>query len=208
MPARLSKTCFLIIFVIFATSLFPCEGLCNFTISQDFNLPIPAQSGQTAGAMDDAIIDITQHISILDLDIAVSITHEAFFDLQITLISPQGTTIILNPSYNYAFAFQNPDYSTTLIGGSYRLLFDDEAVVTIENATLPFDQPYRPINALSAFDNQDAFGQWRLQITDSVYSHTGQLDKVEMFIDTPEPASICLFALAAGAIGLFNRRSI
>ena len=206
MPARLSKTCFLSILAVAAIGLFPCKGLSQFVISQDFNLSIPSQPGQTAGKMDDAIIDVTEHISISDLDIAVSLTHEAFFDLQISLVSPQGTSITLNPYGNNAFIITGPEGWQTPVGGSYRFLFDDEATVSIMNATLPFDEPYKPLEVLSAFDGQDVFGQWRLQIVDAYPPHTGKLDKVELLISTPEPASICLFGLAAFAIRLLNRR--
>jgi hypothetical protein len=157
--------------------------------------------------MDEAIIDVTEHFLIEDLDVAVSLTHGGFFDLEIVLEGPTGTTITLNPSMNYAFIVTEPGGSHS-VGGSNRFLFDDEAAIDIEHATQPFDQAFRPAPdfKLSAFDGQDAFGQWRLQINDLWALHVGQLDKVELLISTPEPTTISIFALAAFMVRWFKPR--
>jgi subtilisin-like proprotein convertase family protein len=179
-------------------------------VSQDFDLPIPSlddpESEFGRGRMADANITVNEHHLIDDLDVAVSLTHEAFFDLEIVLTSPFGTTITLNPPLNDAFIIPGPGGSHSA-GGSNRFLFDDEAAVGIEDATQPFDQAFRPATgfALFAFDGQDAFGQWRLQIYDAGMAHTGRLEGVELIISAPEPTSMCLFALAA-AIARFSSR--
>jgi hypothetical protein len=150
--------------------------------------------------MADAIIDVTEHHLIEDLDVAVLLTHEAFFDLEIVLQSPAGTTITLNPALNTAFIIQEGGSHSA--GGQNRFLFDDEAAVDIRHASQPFNQPFRPAPGfeLSAFDGQDAFGQWRLQIRDAGDMHTGQLEKIELIITTPEPTTAVLLTLGAAVI--------
>jgi hypothetical protein len=86
-------------------------------------------------------------------------------------------------------------------------LFDDEAAVGIEDATPPFSQEFRPASdfKLSAFDGQDIFGQWRVQIQDMWFADVGRLEGVELIINAPEPCSACLFTLAAVLTRLSSR---
>ena len=203
---------FWLVLVITAIGAFFCPHSFADGNSQDFNLPIPSpddpESWLGKGWMADAIIDVNKHLLIEDLDVAVSLTHEAFLDLEIILQSPAGTAIMLNPSPNYAFITRGPDGRLESAGGFNRFLFDDEAAVDIENAAPPFSQAFKPASdfKLSAFDGQDAFGQWRLQIRDARYWKTGQLEKVELIINTPEPASACLLALAVVVARLLKPR--
>jgi subtilisin-like proprotein convertase family protein len=171
-------------------------------VSQTFDLPIPSLDDPEAefgrGRMDDAIIIVDEHFLIEDLDVAVLLTHEAFYDIEIVLKSPAGTTITLNPAANSAFLLPGPGGMTSA-GGQNRFLFDDEAAINIENAVQPFDQPFRPATGweLSAFDGQDAYGAWRLQITDVWFYYTGRLEEVELTFSTPEPTSALLLTIGA-----------
>lgn len=205
MFTRYSKRILLLGLAITAIIVIPCRGT-QVTVSQNFNLPIPSpddpDSSIGRGRTDDAIINITEHYLIQDLDIAVLLTHDAFYDLEIVLQNPTGTKITLNPASNDAFIIhQGGSY---LAGGQNRFLFDDEATVDIAHATEPFDQAFRPVSGseLSAFDGQDAFGQWRIQIRDVWIDSTGYLEQVELIITTPEPASFALLALGIAAICL------
>jgi hypothetical protein len=202
MFARCLRRVFLLVVVIWTCDVCLCRSSRAVVISRDFDLPIPSpddpNSGIGQGAMEDAIIDVTEHISIRDLDIAVSLTHDSFFDLQIALESPAGMTIMLNPHSNDAFMTQAPDGRRVPVGGSNRFLFDDESAICIEDATPPFDQAFKPARGfeLSVFDGQDAFGSWRLQIEDFWPDHTGRLERVELIvISSPEPSTALLFGL-------------
>jgi hypothetical protein len=203
---------FLTVLIITAGVVPPCQS-SPVVISRDFDLPIPSPDDPDSefgkGRMDDAIINVTEHISIDDLDVAISLKHDSFYDLQIVLQSPVvGTTITLNPSFNDAFMIRGPDDRYQPVGGSNRFLFDDEAAIGIENATPPLSQAFRPAAdfKLSAFDGQDAFGQWRLQINDLWAGGTGRLEGVELIINAPEPTSGCLFGLAIVVTRLIRSR--
>jgi subtilisin-like proprotein convertase family protein len=204
MFTRNSTRVFLLVLAITAVGAVPCQS-ATFVFSQTFDLPIPSpddpDSGSGRGRMDDANSYVTEHLLIEDLDVAVLLNHEAFFDLEIVLQSPAGTTITLNPSLNTAFIIQDENGSRSA-GGPNRFLFDDEAAVDIEHATQPFNQPFRPAPGfeLSAFDGQDAFGQWRLQIRDAGDMHEGRLEGTELIIITPEPTTVVLLALGAATV--------
>jgi subtilisin-like proprotein convertase family protein len=215
MPTRFSKLCFL--FALVAASCFGVFSRpisASLVISKEFELPIPSPddpcSGQGNGRMVDAIIDVTEHILITDVNIAVTLSHEAFFDLQLVLVNPAGTAVTLNPHSNYSFFKNNPDGGNIPVCGTNRFLFDDEATIPIEQAFAPWNQPFKPYDklTLSAFDNQDAFGQWRLRILDFWPGHTGQLHEVELMFNSPEPASICLFAAVFAAVGLRKNNKV
>jgi len=179
-------------FPVFADQVYKYEG--------EFNLQIPAETGTSRGWMADAVIEIDCHLTILDLDVGITLTHSNVFDLQISLQGPDGTTLSLNEYNPYNEFFQGADYSQTV--------FDDEAQNPIGQAQPPFTGRFRPNNGglLEIFDQQDAYGQWHLQIYDAYYHDTGTLDSFELTIATPEPATVALLTLGAGCAALFRPR--
>ncbi len=189
---------------------FPVFAGPVYTYSGQFDLPIPApddpKSEYGQGWMDDALIEVPVSFTIHDLDVRISLTHEALFDLQILLQSPAGTNVLLNPAGNLAFIVRGEDGGLTAYGGSVDWFFDDEAEVLIEEATEPFVGAFRPVWNLSLFDNEDACGTWRLRIEDWWHADTGNLDSFELIITVPEPATAILLLLGIGLITLLNPR--
>jgi len=179
--------------------------------SSNFNLPIPSPddpwSEYGKGLMEDAIIDIEYHHVIEDLDVCINLTHGALVDLQILLQSPEGTYVVLNPAGNLTFIVKDEE-GVRPIGGSGEWLFDDEAEVSIEEATEPFFGLFRPVDNLSLFDKEDAYGSWCLRIYDAWQAHTGTFNRFELMITTPapEPATATLLALAAVLLALSKPR--
>ena len=178
-----------------------CGGVVSaapvYIYGGDFNLPLLDPIKPGTSAMTEAIIEIPDHFIIADLDVRISITHTNVFDLQIFLQSPTETRICLN-MYNFTEFFEGANYTQTM--------FDDEADVTIEQGQPPFTGRFRPIwpYELLAFDDEDAYGTWRLQIYDMWPVDTGTLDSFELMIETPEPATAVLLALGAGLVTLFK----
>jgi hypothetical protein len=157
----------------------------------DFHLRIPADpnnTNTTKGPMDDAIIEISDHFSIADLDVGISLTHTKVFDLQLFLQSPTGRRLCLN-MYGLDEHFDGVNYTGTI--------FDDEAQTPIEDGEPPFTGRFRPKSGslMSIFDGLDTYGSWRLQIYDAHYFDTGTLDHFELIITIPEPATLALFGL-------------
>jgi len=60
---------------------------------------------------------------------------------------------------------------------------------------------------LSSFDNEDAYGTWRLQIYDRLEADTGTLNSFELIITTPEPATAILLILGIALLRLQNPHS-
>ena len=164
-----------------------------------FALPIPDDTQTSEGWMADAIIVVPTHHIIHDIDVSISLTHSNVFDLQLFLQSPAGTRLCLN-MYNFDEFFTGADYTQTV--------FDDEALIPIEQAEAPFTGRFRPRagNLLEIFDGQDAYGLWRLQIYDAWDYDTGILNNAQLEITTPEPATIILLALGTALMCLFNPR--
>jgi subtilisin-like proprotein convertase family protein len=165
------------------------------TYSGNFNLRIPANPADTKGWMNDAVLEITQHYTIHDIDVGITLTHTSDFDLQILLKSPAGKTICLN-KYDFDQFFKGADYTNTI--------FDDEALPAIEDAQPPFTGRFRPIELLSAFDGGDSFGFWKLRIYDAWAWDTGTLNKFELVITNPEPATAALLAVGFGLMIRLN----
>jgi len=164
----------------------------------DFNLRIPADPQNSKGWMVDAIIDIPDHFLIYDLDVSISVTHSHVFDLQLYLQSPTGTRLCLN-MYDLNEFFDGENYTQTI--------FDDEAELSIEQGQPPFIGRFRPESGtlLSVLDSQDTYGPWRLQIYDAYYADTGTLDRLELIITIPEPATALLLTL--GVVLMHLRKS-
>lgn len=171
---------------------FSCSALASpvYTYGGDFNLRIPAEPSSSMGWMNDAVIEVSDHIIISDLNVSISLTHSNVFDLQIYLESPSGTIVCLN-SYNLNEYFKSADYNDTI--------FDDQAGIPIEQAESPFTGRFQPIDPLSAFNGEDAYGTWRLRIYDAYYADTGSLSSVELIISIVEPATAIMLV---GGVGL------
>lgn len=167
-----------------------------------FDQAIPADPEATRGWMDDATIEVPDHLLIEDLNVTVSLTHTNVFDLQLFLTSPSGTTVLLNAYDPFTEYFEGADYQQTV--------FDDEADIGIKEATAPFRGWFRPHadTTLSVFDGEDAFGDWRLQIYDAYYVNEGQLDAFGLIVTaTPEPATILFLLTGLGLVGFSRRRA-
>ncbi len=169
------------------------------TFGEQFNLPIPEDSGQSRGWMGEAVINVTEHIFISDIDIEINITHTSAFDLQLFLQNSAGTSVLLN-FYNFNEFFKGADYIGTI--------FDDEADLAIEQAHSPFTGRFRPRapESLSVFDGQDAYGRWHLSIYDAWNADIGTLENAQLLITTPEPATAVLLCFGIAILIRIRRR--
>lgn len=172
----------------------------TYVYNGHFNPRIPADPDSSKGWMDDAIIEITDHLTIFDLDVGITLRHTNVFDLQVFLQSPTGTRLGLN-MYNLDEYFEGEDY--------FQTIFDDEAEIPIEEGEPPFTGRFRPRagNLLGIFDGQDAYGPWRLQIYDAYYADTGNLNTFELMITIPAPPAAGLLILGVGLVALLRPRT-
>ncbi len=117
---------------------------------------------------------------VRDVDLGVILTHTYRSDLRITLTSPLGTVV-------------NVMTNTAGSGDNLHDLFDDEAtaIISTHNGTVtdpitpagpPYSHSFQPSSPLSAFDRQNASGNWTLVVCDSVGQDIGALSRADLII--------------------------
>jgi len=110
--------------------------------------------------------------SITDVNVEFNITHTYDEDLQVTLIAPDGTRVLL----------------VSQVGGSddnfTNTQLDDDASVHIENGSAPFSGTFIPGEALSGFSGKSAAGTWKMEVHDTYNNDGGSLDNWSVTITT------------------------
>ena len=120
-------------------------------------------------------LTIQDGVAIADLNVTLDITHTYNADLEAYLVSPSGTRVELFTAVGGAGA----NFTDTTL--------DDEAALSIADATAPFSGSFRPEGRLSGFDGEDSGGTWTLQITDTMAWDTGTLEGWSLQISAEEP---------------------
>lgn len=145
-------------------------------------VPIPDSAGaNVAGLPGQATLPVALAGNIVDVDLSidgatcsnaagsttVGMDHSFINDLEITLISPAGTT--------------SKVIARTDSGGNNlcQTILDDESAGTsiqsVLSAQAPFTGNFKPANALSVFDSEAANGNWILQAEDFFVGDTGSI---------------------------------
>lgn len=105
---------------------------------------------------------------IADINAQISITHPHAADLGISLVSPEGSTVMLSSDNGGSGA----NYQGTI--------FDDTASALISDGSAPFPGSYRPEQALTALNRQSASGDWQLNVVDALAGNTGQVQSFSL----------------------------
>jgi len=143
------------------------------TYTNTTQVPIP--DSNTTGAS--SVISVPDDKVISDVNVTVNITHTYDGDLEIHLIAPDNTDIIL--SNNRGGSGDN--FTDTV--------FDDEASTAIASGAAPFTGSFIPDQALSTFDTMSGLGDWTLKVIDSAGGDTGTIDSWS--IEFTFPAGVC-----------------
>ena len=112
----------------------------------------------TTNGNDTTYIDlkfVNEHFSIQDVDLALHLEHE-FSELEVTLISPDGTEVLLF----------SEDYFVSIDENWTRFNDEVDSRFNIVDPVYYDEYQMQPRGLLADFDNQDAYGQWRLKIID------------------------------------------
>ena len=99
-------------------------------------------------------INVVGQGTIEQVVVRVNITHPWDSDLKLSLVGPDGTTVILA---------QNVGADGDNFVGT---VFSDAAATSINAGTAPFTGTFRPSQALSAFNTKPLQGAWKLSIED------------------------------------------
>ncbi len=107
--------------------------------------------------------------------LSINVTHTWVGDLEAYLVSPSGTYVQL----------------FSRIGGSSdnfsNTVFDDEASLSVRQGSAPWLGTYRPEQALAAFKDETADGEWRLEIRDLAHLDGGMINQWTLQVWTEEP---------------------
>ncbi|HYT61666.1 MAG TPA: S8 family serine peptidase [Haliangiales bacterium] len=107
-----------------------------------------------------------------DVNVSVRIDHTTIVDLQIALVHPDGTEVLLA---DHAGG-NNPNMGTGACGaGVVRTVFDDEATTPVNSGSAPFAGSFRPANPLSALRGKPLNGVWKLRLSDQYSGDFGTL---------------------------------
>ncbi len=94
----------------------------------------------------------------------VNITHTWDGDLTLTIISPDGTRVILSNKHGGG----GENYTDTV--------FDDSAAASISSGSAPFSGSYKPDEPLAGFNGKAISGNWQLEIKDNADRDGGALN--------------------------------
>lgn len=109
---------------------------------------------------------------VRDVIVEVDIDHTWTADLELTLISPAGTRVLLAARRGAS-------------GDHFRdTVFDDAATTSIRAASAPFNGRFQPEESLHIFDDEDPDGEWQLEVSDRATADGGALNRFALVIDT------------------------
>ncbi|MDT8301047.1 MAG: hypothetical protein RQ760_06140 [Sedimentisphaerales bacterium] len=101
MNAHSSLKWFISLFVVLMSCSRPVFAGPTLVYGGDVDLPI-LDKPLSGNSMTEAIIKVPDHLTILDLDVGINVTHTNVFDLHVFVQSPIGTRICLNKYKQYS----------------------------------------------------------------------------------------------------------
>ena len=107
--------------------------------------------------------------AISKVTVTLHVAHRIAFQLALSLVGPDGTTVLLHPSSTDIFRL-GPDFGTDCPAGSNDTIFDDAAATPISAGRAPFVGSFRPEEPLAVFSGRSGSavnGTWRLRAQDN-----------------------------------------
>lgn len=105
---------------------------------------------------------------ISDVNVSVNVTHDRFSDLEIQIVSPQGTVVKLY------------DKNCDIVSSTLSLGYDDSGVDLDCSKTT--SQIVLPIESLSSFNGQNPQGNWIFKVRDAVSGNFGTINSASVNI--------------------------
>ncbi|WP_179344418.1 thrombospondin type 3 repeat-containing protein [Winogradskyella ursingii] len=134
---------------------------CTSYNSSDTPINIPDNNPTGIGST----INVPTTSLITDVNVTVNITHTWVNDLELTLVAPNGTIVILS---NRNGAANTQNYTNTV--------FDQEATEPISSGSAPFTGTFVPDGDLSVYYGAFSGGDWTLNVSDNAGFDTGTID--------------------------------
>lgn len=122
-------------------------------------------------------ITVTDLGVVDDVNVRVRLNHTFDGDLEIRLVHPDGTAVLL--SDNRGGNGDNFGTGANDCSGTHTA-FDDSAAIAISAGTAPFTGSFRPEQLLSAFNGKPTNGIWKLRVSDTANVDTGTIGCVQL----------------------------
>ncbi len=135
------------------------NNVCNVF---DTNVSVPIPDANAFGA--NSVVSVSSLLSITDVNVTVNITHTWAQDLILTLISPDGTEVVLSNRNGDG----NDNYTSTV--------FDSDATDPISGGAPPFTGTFTPDEDLAIYNGTLSGGDWTLNVSDNAGFDTGTID--------------------------------
>jgi subtilisin-like proprotein convertase family protein len=168
------------------------DGATNYG-TRTFTFPVGLLSGAfpTTGAISviipdstpagvDIPITVPDNVTINDVNVRVRINHTYDADLNISLVHPDNTTVLLSVARGESsdnFGTGSNDCAGT------PTIFDDQAATAISAGTAPFAGSFRPDGSLATLNGKPANGTWKLHIEDTAFEDIGRVGCVTLEIN-------------------------
>ncbi|MBC8769087.1 proprotein convertase P-domain-containing protein [Arenibacter sp. BSSL-BM3] len=142
-----------------AFSFTTLELNCALEAAKDLPLTIPTTGAPTVTS----VITLLNDLPIADVNVNLDITHTFLADLEISLISPAGTRVIL---------------VSNSCGGNQDILatFDDTGNSFVCGTSPAIQGIVRPLGSLGAFNGESTYGDWILEVKDIAASDGGSIN--------------------------------
>lgn len=139
------------------------EISCGFFDATDLPIDILVTANGTDNYM--SVINVPNNAPITDVNVTISIQHDWNNDLDISLISPSGTVVVLSEDNGND---GDEDYIDTI--------FDQEATTLITDGNSPFTGTFIPEGDLSVLYGEMSGGDWTLSVDDDFgFADGGQI---------------------------------
>jgi subtilisin-like proprotein convertase family protein len=156
--------------------------LDRFVSGSDVPADIPA-----GGTVQSRIVVSDIPGNVVDLNVSLDIQHPNTPDLEATLISPTGRTVLLFTGVGAGNPFGSENFEGTTL--------DDEATLRIQDGDAPFTARFRPMQPLNRVDGEPVNGTWTLRVEDVGGNFDGSLLDWHLSFDTGlgEPTTLTAF---------------
>lgn len=108
-----------------------------------------------------------EDLPIADINVALNVEHSFLADLQISLTSPAGTTVVLTSS-------------SCSDSRNINAVFDDDAPEFVCGGNPAISGTVAPLGSLGSFNGESILGEWILEIKDNVAADGGRLNSFSM----------------------------
>jgi subtilisin-like proprotein convertase family protein len=138
--------------------------VCN-TFSNNTSLPVPDGLGNniSGGTVSKTVVVSGIANNITDVNVTLSSNHTYFWDMEISLTHPDGTSMKLS------------NHLCNGLASGFNIVFDDSGTPIVCSGN-PVTGTYIPSNPLSVFNGKPANGTWTLSAFDWWAGDTGSLN--------------------------------